>query len=118
MKRVLSANDNLDFKRMNNNKPQALVLLNLLVLSLSGCVTLPKTTEIYNPDCQFVTKHSELESVYIAALGGCKDEQCAGLLVFASAVTAASIVLSGSVVLMENMVYWLEKPDDCNKKTH
>lgn len=94
---------------MNNN----VFLLYLLALLLCSCVTLPRTTEVYNAECQFTAKHSELESVYVAVLGGCKDEHCAALLVFAGAVTAASVVLSGSVVLVENMVYWLEKPDHC-----
>ena len=90
----------------------------LLSLLLSGCVLLPKTSEIYNTDCKYIAKHSELESVYIAALGGCKDQQCAGLLAFAGAITAASVVLSGSVVVIENIVYWLEKPDDCDNKNN
>jgi hypothetical protein len=77
-------------------------------------VILPRTTEIYNADCKFIAKHFELEQVYVAALGGCKDEQCVGLLVFAGAVTAVSAVISGSIVVVENVVYWLEKPDDCN----
>ena len=98
------------------NKIPASFLLCLLCLSLCSCVLLPRTTEIYNADCKFIAKHSELESVYVAALGVCKDEQCAGLLVFAGAVTAASVVLSGSVVLVENVVYWLEKPEDCDDK--
>ncbi|CAG1769174.1 hypothetical protein BAC3_00103 [uncultured bacterium] len=84
-----------------------------LPLLLCSCVIVPRTTEIYKADCKFIAKHSELEQVYVAALGGCKDEQCAGLLVFAGAVTAASVVLSGSVVLVENVVYWLEEPEDC-----
>jgi hypothetical protein len=85
-------------------------------LLLCSCVIVPRTTEIYNSDCKFIAKQSELKPVYVAALGGCKDEQCAGLLVFAGAVTAASAVISGSIVVIENIVYWLEKQKQCDDK--
>jgi hypothetical protein len=29
-------------------------------------------------------------------------------------VTAASFVVSGSIVVVSNTVYWLERPADCN----
>jgi hypothetical protein len=93
-------------------KTPALLSLPLLLCS---CVIVPRTTEIYNTDCKYIAKQSELKPVYVAALGGCKDEQCAGLLVFAGAATAISAVISGSIVLVENIAYWLEKPDDCHE---
>jgi hypothetical protein len=93
-------------------KTPALLSLPLL---LSSCVIVPRTTEIYNADCQYIAKQSELKPVYVAALGGCKDEQCAGVLVFAGAATAISAVISGSIVIVENIVYWLEKPEDCDE---
>lgn len=86
-----------------------------LPLLLCSCVIVPRTTEIYNSHCKFITKQSELKPIYVAALGGCKDEQCAGLLVFAGAATAISTVISGSIVIVENIAYWLEKPDDCDE---
>jgi hypothetical protein len=91
------------------------VYLLSLPLLLCSCIILPRTTEIYNSDCKFIAKQTELTSIYVAALGGCKDEQCAGLLVFSGAATAISAVVSGSIVVVENIVYWLEKPDDCDR---
>jgi hypothetical protein len=93
---------------------KTLALLSLSLL-LCSCVIVPRTTEIYNADCKYIAKQSELKPVYVAALGGCKDEQCAGLLVFAGAATAMSAVISGSIVMVENIVYWLEKPEDCDE---
>jgi len=86
-----------------------------LPLLLCSCVIVPRTTEVYNADCKYIAKQSELQTVYVAALGACKDEQCAGLLVFAGAATAISTVISGSIVMVENIVYWLEKPEDCDE---
>ena len=93
---------------------KTLALLSLTLL-LYSCVIVPRTTEIYNTDCKYIAKQSELKPVYVAALGGCKDEQCAGLLVFAGAATALSAIISGSIVMVENIVYWLEKPEDCDE---
>ncbi len=86
-----------------------------LPLLLCSCVILPRTTEVYNADCKYIAKQSELKPIYVTALGGCKDEQCAGVLVFAGAATAISAVISGSIVMVENIVYWLEKPEDCDE---
>ncbi|MDP3839324.1 MAG: hypothetical protein Q8Q54_10415 [Methylococcales bacterium] len=85
-----------------------------LPLLLCSCVIVPRTTEVYNSHCKFITKQSELKPIYVAALGGCKDEQCAGLLVFAGAATTISAIISGSIVIVENIAYWLEQPDDCD----
>lgn len=95
---------------------KTLCLLSLLLL-LCSCVIVPRTTEIYHSDCKFIAKQTELKSVYVAALGGCKDEQCAGVLVFAGAATAISAVISGSIMIVDKIVYWLEKPDDCDEST-
>lgn len=93
---------------------KTLSLLSLPLL-LCSCVIVPRTTEVYNADCKFIAKQTELKPVYVAALGGCKDEQCAGVLVFAGAATAISAVISGSIMIVDNIVYWLEKPDDCDE---
>jgi Cu/Ag efflux pump CusA len=37
------------------------------------------------------------------------------VLVFAGVATAISAVISGSIVMVENIVYWLEKPEDCDE---
>jgi hypothetical protein len=93
-------------------KTPALLSLPLL---LSSCVIVPRTTEIYNTDCKYIAKQSELKPVYVAAFGSCKDKQCAWVLVFAGAATAISAFISGSIMMVENIVYWLEKPEDCDE---
>jgi hypothetical protein len=44
---------------------------------------------------------------------GCRDEGCVAGLVAAGIVSAASAVITGSVVVVENMVSWLERRGHC-----
>ena len=85
----------------------------IALLALQACVYVPKTTAIYDSDCQITTMHMELESVQIAALGNCRNEGCTALLVTAGATAAASAVISGSIVVVGNAVYWFEKQGSC-----
>jgi hypothetical protein len=89
----------------------------IALLALQACVYVPRTTAIYDSDCQVTTKHMELEPVQIAALGGCRNEGCAALLVTAGATAAASAVISGSIVVVGNAVYWFEKEGSCQRRS-
>jgi len=85
----------------------------IALFALQACVYVPRTTSIYDSDCQVTTKHMDLQPVQIAALGGCRNEGCAALLVAAGATAAASAVISGSIVVVGNAVYWFEKQGSC-----
>ena len=85
----------------------------LALLALQACIYVPRTTATYDADCQITTMHMELESVQIAALGRCRNEGCTALLVTAGATAAASAVISGSIVVVGNAVYWFEKQGSC-----
>jgi len=87
----------------------ALALIGLL----EGCIVVPRTTSSYDRDCQVVSKHVELEPVQIAALGGCSNAGCAALLAFAGVTAAASAAISGSIAVVGNVVYWMEKQGQC-----
>lgn len=43
----------------------------------------------------------------------CANADCAGVLLVGGVVSAASAVISGSIVLVGNTVYWLEKRGRC-----
>jgi hypothetical protein len=81
----------------------------------AGCVMVPRTTETYDPDCRITTRQMELQPVQIGTLMGCHNQGCAALLVAAGATAAASTVISGSIVIVGNVVYWFEKQGRCNK---
>ena len=80
---------------------------------LCSCIFLPRTTTRYDPACGITQRHMTLDAYEIAAFGGCRNEGCAELLVLAGAVSAASLVVSGSVVAVGEVVYWLEAKGRC-----
>lgn len=80
---------------------------------LAACVMVPKTTYRYDAECQVVARHMTLEPVQIAAFGGCSNSGCASLLAVAGVTAAASAVVSGSIAVIGNVVYWLERQGQC-----
>lgn len=94
-----------------------LLLAVFCALLLQACIYLPRTTEVYDADCQVITKKLDLLPVQIAAFGGCSDSGCVALLVAAGATAAASAIISGSIVIVGNVVYWFEKQGRCLKES-
>lgn len=90
-------------------------LLVLGVIALAGCVYLPRTTEAYDEQCHVVSKHMTLEPYQLAQLTGCNNETCGPALAVIGAVAAASAVVSGTVVVVGNAVYWIEKQGRCRR---
>jgi len=80
---------------------------------LAGCVFLPETTTRYDPACGVMQRHMVVRAYQIAAFAQCSNEGCAELLVLAGAVSAASLVVSGSIALVGDTVYWLEARTRC-----
>jgi len=93
------------------------LLSSLLLLLLQGCVYVPRTTAVYDADCQITSRQMDLQPVQIAAIAGCSNEGCAALLVAAGATAAASAVISGSIVVAGNVVYWFEKQGRCVRES-
>ena len=50
-------------------------------------------------------------------IANCSNDACALLLASYGLVTAASFVVSGSIVVVSNTVYWLEKQSDCEPQS-
>lgn len=63
-----------------------------------------------------MAKHMTLESVQVAAIGHCRGNECGAMLVFIGATAAASAVISGSIVIVGNVVHWFEKQGQCNRR--
>ena len=91
-----------------------LLALGLLGL-LQACMVLPRTTQVYDPECQVVSNHMVLETVQVAAIHQCANQGCVALIVGAGIVSAASVVISGSIVIAGNVAYWFEKQSQCRK---
>lgn len=88
-------------------------LVCVLAFALQGCVFVPVSTEVYDPDCQITTRQMKLEPVQVAALAHCHVQECGAVLVFMGATAAASAVISGSIVIVGNVAYWFEKQGRC-----
>lgn len=84
-----------------------------LPLLLSACIVVPRTVERYDPECQIIARHMDLEAVQIGYISGCSNQGCATLIVAAAATVTASAIISGSIVVIGNTVYWFEKQGRC-----
>jgi hypothetical protein len=84
-----------------------------LAAALSACVVVPATVMRYDPECRIVARHMTLEPVQVASIGGCSNDGCLALLAVAGATAAASTVISGSIAIVGNVVYWLEERGQC-----
>lgn len=102
---------------MPNLRRNRLIRIGLLLALplLPSCVVVPRTFEVYDPDCHVVSRQMDLQTVQIASIQGCSDDGCAVLIVAAAATVAASAVISGSIVIVGNVVYWFEKRGRCKR---
>ena len=84
-----------------------------LAALLGACVVVPRTTARYDPECHVVARQMTLQPLQLASIAGCANSGCAALAGFVGATAAASTVISGSIAIVGNVVYWLEKQGNC-----
>ena len=84
-----------------------------MLLGLAACVFVPRTVSVYDPRCGAHAEQMVLEVEQVAAFAACSNDGCIALLAAAGAVSAISAVVSGSIVVAGNIVYWLERRGDC-----
>ncbi len=75
----------------------------------------PRTQEVYDEGCRIHVKQITLEAAQIGRLGGCANDGCITLLVAMGAVAVASAVVSGSIAVVGNIVYWAERQGRCQR---
>ena len=85
----------------------------LLLILLAGCVYVPEDAHSYDEKCNVMRKKKVLALEEAIPMANCSNEACALLMASYGLVTAASFVVSGSIVVISNTVYWLETPSDC-----
>lgn len=85
----------------------------LCALLGAGCVVVPRTAEVYDPQCRTFVRQVVLETAVLGTIGHCHNEGCAAVLATLGLVTAASAVVSGSVAIIGNIVYWAERRGQC-----
>ena len=85
------------------------------LLALQACVVVPQTREVYDAECQMMTRQIVLETAVVGRFQGCAGDGCIALLVATGAITAASAVVSGSIALVGNVAYWFERQGRCSR---
>lgn len=80
---------------------------------LAACVYVPRTTQVYDSECRVMANHMILEGGQVAAIQHCENQGCVALIVGAGVVTAATVIVSGSIVVVGNIAYWLERKARC-----
>ncbi len=80
---------------------------------LASCVMVPRTVHGWDPECRVTVRRMELQPVQLASIQHCHNEGCLVLLAAAGATAAASTVISGSITIVGNVVYWLEERGNC-----
>lgn len=101
-----------------------LLFISILAISVcSGCAFAPKTAhqQPYANDCEMSTKMMTLDQPRTTKAVGCQRsgngaEFLSCLFVSGVLVPAGSFVISGSIVLINNTVHWLEYQGTCDKK--
>jgi hypothetical protein len=102
-------------QRLKALRPLTLPASIMPLLMLMACVFVPTSKPVYDRDCRVTSKEFELQPVVLQGMQHCHHEECAAMLVVAGAVAATSAVISGSVVVLGNVAYWLEKQGQCNR---
>ena len=85
----------------------------LIIITLSSCIAVPKKEMVFSEDCGYLVKKMTLTTEYIGVLDSCQSEDCLALFVIAGAVGATSLVVSGSITIIANVIYWLERKSEC-----
>jgi hypothetical protein len=88
----------------------------LLVALLNACVVVPQVRETYDADCRMLRRHITLEAAVVSGVPRyCVGDGCAIYLVAGGLVTAASVVVSGSIAVVGNTLFWTEEQRRCGK---
>ncbi|KZN58681.1 hypothetical protein N473_04410 [Pseudoalteromonas luteoviolacea CPMOR-1] len=91
-------------------------LLPILVLSMmSGCLFVSKEVHYYDEQCHITKRKHVLSTEQMASIGNCSGRACAMVMAGAGIVSAASLVVSGTVVVTQNTLSWLEQSKGCKK---
>ncbi|MBL8343356.1 MAG: hypothetical protein JNL30_17950 [Rubrivivax sp.] len=88
----------------------------VLAVATTACVVVPATRDVYDPQCGLMRREVTLEAAVIGQFGSCSGQDCAALLAALGIVSAATLVVSGSLAVVGNVVYWLEHEANCRRR--
>jgi len=96
--------------------PRAIIAVSFFV---SGCVFYPRTIEYYDAQCDIKYRKLVLETEAMKETCSgprSNDPEGHGCLALVVAMSAGSAIVSGSIVVAGNTIYWLEKEGKCLAK--
>lgn len=94
------------------------LLLSGLALGLTGCAywVKPKTVTRYDDECEIGFRHMTLTAEQVPLLStACTGAMCGEQAVAQLILTPLSAIVSGSIVLVGNTVYWMQKQGRCER---
>ncbi|HEU5295491.1 MAG TPA: hypothetical protein VFU71_11950 [Burkholderiaceae bacterium] len=77
----------------------------------------PKVVHYYDQDCQIMARRVELDITHAQAVESCSNQECVAQALGGVVAFAASAVVSGSIAVVGNAVYWLERTSNCKVKS-
>lgn len=88
-----------------------IIVAMLVAVQLQSCMLfVPKVSENNDPGCETITRQLDLDVTDLNNDSNCTDSEC--LAVFLAGV-AGSFIVSGSVVLANNVIHWAEYSNNC-----
>jgi hypothetical protein len=92
-----------------------LTLCSVLAVSslASACIVVPRTEANYDPDCNVTTHRMVLDTKQVGGVNDCSYRKDCVAIVLGLGVTAASAIVSGSIAVVGNVVYWAEERVGC-----
>lgn len=91
-------------------------LLAALALSHAGCVFYPRQADLNDaPDCKVISRQLELDMTVLSNFS-CGNGDPLACVAVIGALGAGSAAVSGSVVVVNNTLHWLEKKGRCAEK--
>jgi len=105
---------------------RSISLILCVAIGLSGCIFYPRKVAYnnlaYDRTCEPIHKEMVLDKVTFGKLSDwnlhpfmsqCSDNACLALIFLPVITSASTYVVSGSIVVAGNVVYWLEKKMEC-----
>lgn len=92
------------------------IALCLLALVLSGCVYTPQLVTRYDERCDIEFKQMTLTTQQLQVINPgptCADKDCLALIAGQILMVPASAIISGSIVLVGNTLFWMQKEGQC-----
>jgi len=84
-------------------------LMAIASCSIAGCIAYPKEVQYYDSDCHIEWRKMTLAAQDMGNIHCSHAVACAAIL----GVSAGSVIVSGTIVVAGNTVYWMEKRGKC-----